>query len=79
MYIGHMSLTHEDKISIAQIVQDGLQEGLKPINKSLKDIENKLDLTIRTFDRDFNYHHRRLDQLEKKADIKPPPHIVKVN
>lgn len=36
---------------------------LAPIKKSLKKIEQKLDLTIRTFDQDFNYYHRRLNQL----------------
>ncbi len=46
---------------------------LAPIKKSLKKIEQKLDLTIRTFDRDFNYHHRRLTKLEDAVGIKPPP------
>lgn len=78
-YSRGMSLTDEDKISIAQIVQDGLAEGLKPIKKSLKKIEKKLDMTIDHFDRNFNYHHRRLEQVEHKLDIKPPDFLPKVN
>lgn len=70
-------VTKDDLKSLAS--KDELVSALKPIKKSLKSIENKLDLTIRTFDRDFNYHHRRLDQIEKHIGVAPPPHDVKVN
>ena len=56
-----------------------LDEKLKPIKTSLKKIEKKLDVTIKVFDRDFNYHHRRLVQLEEKVGLKPPPFFVKTN
>ncbi len=54
------------------VTKQDLQNGLKKIGR-------KLDLTIKTFDKGFNYHHRRLVQLEEKVDVKPPPFIVKVN
>lgn len=55
--------------------KDDLVHSLKPIKKSLKEIKSNLDLTIRTFDNGFNYHHRRLSNLEEKAGVKPPDFV----
>jgi len=60
-------------------LESKFEEKFKPIHKSLKRIEKKLDMTIDHFDRNFNYHHRRLDQLEEKVGVKPPSFIPKVN
>jgi tetrahydromethanopterin S-methyltransferase subunit G len=67
------------KLSKVFATKDDLVDVIKPIKKSLKKIESKLDLTIRIFDSDFNYHHRRLDQIEKHINVAPPAHDVKVN
>ena len=86
-----MSLTKKDLQNIGELIDSKLESKLeekleskfeskfKPIKQSLKKIEDKLDLTIRTFDRDFNYHHRRLTNLEDKVGIKAPPVIPPIN
>lgn len=68
-------LTKNDLQNIGSV----MDEKLEPIKKDLKSIKRKLDITIRTFDRDFNYHHRRLVQLEEKVGIKPPDFLQKIN
>ena len=55
------------------------KDDLKPIRKDLKKIQNTLDMHIRQTDRQLNYHHRRLTQLEEKVDVTPPPYLPKVN
>ena len=86
-----MALTKKDLQSIGELMDQKLEskleekleskldEKLEPIKKDLKIIKRKLNTTIRTFDRDFNYHHRRLDQLEEKVGVKPPEFVQKVN
>jgi hypothetical protein len=82
-----MSLTKNDLQQIENIVEKKLDqkldqkfdEKLKPIDASLKRIEKKLDTTIRTFDRDINYHHRCLVQLEEKVGVKTPSFSPPIN
>jgi len=71
----------EEKLEskLEEKLESKLDEKLEPIKKDLKIIKRKLNTTIRTFDRDFNYHHRRLDQLEEKVGVKPPEFVQKVN
>jgi hypothetical protein len=66
-----MSLTTKDLENIGEL----MDEKLKPVKKDLKSIKRKLNLTIRSFDHDFNYHHRRLEKLEEKAGVKPPDFV----
>lgn len=72
-----MAFTKSDKQFLKEnfATKDDLVNSFKPIKKSLKEIKSKLDLTIRTFDNDFNYHHRRLEKLEEKAGVKPPDFV----
>ncbi|MDP1722560.1 MAG: hypothetical protein Q8L37_05105 [Candidatus Gottesmanbacteria bacterium] len=49
---------------------------LEPVKKDLKTINKKLDTTITHFDTQLNYHHRRLNQLEKHTGVEPPPYII---
>ena len=68
-------LTKKDLQHIGSVVD----QKLKPINKSLKQIHNTLDMHIRQTDRQLNYHHRRLVQLEEKSGVQPPPFLTKIN
>ena len=76
-------LTKKDLQQIGGVVDERLDkkldEKLEPIKKTLKKINKKLDTAIKVFDRDFNYHHRRLNQLEEKAGVEPPAFLVKAN
>jgi tetrahydromethanopterin S-methyltransferase subunit G len=72
-------LTKKDLKHIGTVIDERLDKKLKPIKKTLKTIDKKLDTTVAVFDRDFNFHHRRLTQLEEKVGVKPPPFLAKVN
>lgn len=56
--------------------KEDLVRELKPLKKDVKSIKKSLDETIAHFDKQLNYHHRRLEKLERHADIEPPPYIV---
>jgi len=57
-------------------VKQVVDNALKPVKKDLKYIRNKLNTAIRMFDRHYNYHHRRLEQLEEKTGVEAPPYIA---
>ncbi len=71
-------LTKQDK----QFLKDNfatkkdLANELKPIKTDVRSIKKKLNTTIKLFDKQLNYHHRRLNQLEEHAGLKPPPYLV---
>ncbi len=72
-------LTKSDLTNIGKLINQKLDQKLdqklKPIKKNLQVMNKKLDLTIAQFDRQNNYHHRRLVQLEEKVGVKPPPFL----
>jgi len=49
------------------------------IQKSIKKVDKKLDDTTKHLDKNLNYHHRRLVQLEGLSGVKPPPYVVLPN
>ena len=74
-----MSLTKKDIQQIGSVVDQKLDRKLKPIKKQLKQIKSTLDVHILQTDRQLNYHHRRLIQLEEKTGVERPPFIPPVN
>lgn len=53
-----------------------VDNALVPVKKDLKSIKRELDTTIKHFDVQLNYHHRRLNQLEKQTGLEPPSYVV---
>lgn len=45
------------------------KDDLKPMQKSLKKIEKKLDTTVRFFDASVVNHEKRIKRLEKHLDL----------
>jgi len=70
-----MALTKNDLQQIGSVVD----QKLKPVKKSLKEIKKSLDMHIRQTDRQLNFHHRRLNQLEEKTGVERPPFISPIN
>ena len=56
-----------------------IDQKLKLIKKSLRELKTTLDLHVRDTDRLLNYHHRRIQQVEEKAGVKPPEFFKKVH
>ncbi len=46
------------------------------VREELAPVKSKLNTIIRIFDKQLNHHHRRLEQLEGIANVKPPPFLV---
>jgi len=65
--------TKDDLTSLAT------KDDLKPIKSGIRKINKKLDETITYLEKQANFHHRRLDQLEHKVGVKPPPFVVSVS
>lgn len=68
-------LTKKDLKQIGSVVD----QKLKPVKKSLRELKTTLDLHVRDTDRLLNYHHRRLNQLEEKAGVTPPEFLSPIN
>ena len=72
-------LTQDDFSKIGTLLEEKLEqkleEKLKPIKKDLRMIRKDLSIAITQFDRQNNYHHRRLNQLEEKVGVLPPSYI----
>lgn len=78
-----MTLTTNDLQAISQILDEKLEEKLekkleekfnqklKPIKREIKKINDKIDTTIRFFDRSTIDHEKRLDHLEQHTTKLP--------
>ena len=56
-----------------------IKKDISSIKKGIRQLNKKQTEAIRLFDNTANYHHRRLEQLEEKAGIKPPPFVAHVS
>lgn len=80
-------LTKSDLLKLGRLIdqkldaklESKLNDKLQPIKKSLKRIEKDLTTSIKLSEKQLNYHHRRLVQLEEKAGVKPPSFLPASN
>lgn len=66
-------LTKQDKKFLQEtfVTKDDLVNELKPIKKSLRTMNKKLDLTITYFDKATSSHEPRIKRLEEHAQLPP--------
>lgn len=64
-----MTLTSQDLQAIDQIVGKRLSFEMTPLKKSIKKLEQKLDTTIRFFDKEVTHTKRRVTRIEKELKL----------
>lgn len=64
-------LTKKDLHDIGELIDTKLESKLKPIKKTLREMNDKLDTTIRFFDSSTVSHEKRITRVEKHLNLPP--------
>ena len=69
-------LTNNDFQKIKLIVDESVEQKLKPVHKKLNTMQKSLDTTINYFDTVTTKHTRRIKRLEDHLEFQPIPEFA---
>lgn len=69
-------LSKTDLKNIGSLIDQRLDEKLKPVNRKLNGISKDLNMYIKQSQLDLKHHHDRLVKIEKKTGVTRPPYPI---